>query len=96
MEMVTALLGSSWHWLAAIGVVIAGLFASYFGGKKVGTVQTQAKADVTAAQKDAKRAEDSAAQRVSTTKAVENVRQDVNSMSDGAVDQRLRDKWTKN
>ncbi len=51
MSFLLSLLGGSWHWLAAIGGVLAALAASYFGGKKIGKVQQQAKADRVNAEK---------------------------------------------
>jgi len=45
MSFLLSLLSGSWHWLAAIGGVLAALAASYFGGKKIGKVQQQARAD---------------------------------------------------
>lgn len=95
MTTILALLGSSWHWLAALAAVVAALFASYFGGKKIGNVQTQAKADVEAGKVKAAEVETAADNRVKTTKAVQNVSENVNGMSGNAVDDRLRDKWTK-
>jgi len=92
----TALIGSDLlHWiLAGLGVLVT-LVLSYFGGKKVGTVQTQAKADVVVAQKESVQAKEVAQQRVQTTKAVSDVRQDNRSLTDAAVDNQLRDQWTK-
>lgn len=51
MSFLLSLLGGSWHWLAAIGGVLAALAASYFGGKKIGKVQQQARADRVNAEK---------------------------------------------
>ena len=45
----TALLSEWWSEILACLAVVVALVASYFGGKKIGTTQTQAKADVTAA-----------------------------------------------
>jgi len=96
MELITNLLSGGWGWLAGVGLAIVTVVATYFGGKKVGTVQTQAKADVTAANKDADQVKASAEKRVETNKAVNNVHQNVSSLNGDDVDQRLRDRWTKN
>ena len=56
MSFLLSQLAGSWHWLAAIGGVIAALIASYAGGKKIGKVQQQAKADVAHAEKTAAQA----------------------------------------
>lgn len=53
MSLFTALLTGGWHWIAVIGALIAALGASYFGGKKIGKVQQQAKADTESAKKEA-------------------------------------------
>ncbi|WP_239952813.1 hypothetical protein [Pantoea sp. Z09] len=53
MSLFTALLSGGWHWIAVVGALIAALGASYFGGKKIGKVQQQAKADTESAQKEA-------------------------------------------
>ncbi|MBS0967706.1 hypothetical protein JK232_02255 [Nissabacter archeti] len=45
----TALLSGWWSEILTGLAVVVALVASYFGGKKIGTTQTQAKADVTAA-----------------------------------------------
>ncbi len=56
MTFLTALLGGSWHWIAALGGVLAALVASYFGGKKIGKVQQKSKSDVEQADKAAAQA----------------------------------------
>lgn len=53
MTLITSLLGSSWHWLAALAGIVAALIASYFGGRKIGKVQQQAKSEVESANKAA-------------------------------------------
>lgn len=56
MTLLTTMLGGSWHWLAALVGVIAALVASYFGGKKIGKVQQQSKAEAESAEKTAAQA----------------------------------------
>lgn len=53
MTLITSLLGGSWHWLAALAGIAAALVASYFGGRKIGKVQQQAKSEVESANKAA-------------------------------------------
>ncbi|MBK0096378.1 hypothetical protein IBT49_10350 [Erwinia sp. S63] len=53
MTLLTSLLGGSWHWLAALAGIVAALVASYFGGRKIGKVQQQAKSEVESANKAA-------------------------------------------
>ncbi|MDI9277552.1 hypothetical protein QMZ65_10055 [Pantoea sp. EABMAA-21] len=53
MTLITSLLGGSWHWLAALAGIVAALVASYFGGRKIGKVQQQAKSEVDSANKAA-------------------------------------------
>lgn len=90
MSTILSLFSGGWRWIAGIAAVVAALVASYFGGKKIGTTQTQAKADVTAAQKEAQQAEQVAKQQTEITQAVKNVQQDNNSVSDDAARQRMR------
>lgn len=56
MTVLTSLLGGSWHWLAALGGIVAALVASYLGGKKIGTVQQKSKSAVESADKAAAQA----------------------------------------
>ncbi|WP_058961538.1 hypothetical protein [Type-E symbiont of Plautia stali] len=53
MTLITSLLGGSWHWLAALAGIVAALVVSYFGGRKIGKVQQQAKSEVDSANKAA-------------------------------------------
>ena len=69
MTFLTTLLGGSWHWLAALAGVIAALAASYFGGKKIGKVQQQSKAE-------AKSAEETAAQAVAVNQQQQQLREE--------------------
>lgn len=95
IETILTLLGSSWHWLALAGGLVLAVLGSYWSGKKTGTVETQAKADVAAADQKAETAEKSASARIDTVKAVQNVKENINSQSDSNVDNSLLDKWTK-
>ncbi|STV73919.1 Uncharacterised protein [Klebsiella pneumoniae subsp. rhinoscleromatis] len=50
MTDIISLLSGGWAYIAAGAAVAIALVASWFTGKKVGATQTQAKADVAAAQ----------------------------------------------
>ena len=90
MTTLLALLSGSWHWLAALAAVIAGLVVSYFGGKKIGTVQTQAKADVKAAQVESNEVAAVAKQQSQNTEKANSVKQTNAALSDDATRDKLR------
>jgi len=90
MTEILSLLSGGWSWIAGVAAVIVALAASYFGGKKIGTTQTQAKADVTAAQKEVQQTQQVADKQAEITQAVKNVQQDNNSVSDSAARERMR------
>lgn len=90
MSTILSLFSGGWSWIAGIAAVVAALVASYFGGKKIGNVQTQAKADVKAAQKEVQQAEQVADKQAEITQVVKNVQQDNNSVSDDAARERMR------
>lgn len=94
MSLITSALTGGWQWLAAIGAVIVALFMSYFGGKKIGKVQTQAKADVEKA--DAK-AEVVKASSEHESKVVGNANEAKNetaNLTDDELRNRMRDQYT--
>lgn len=93
--MLETILSGGWGWLAGIGGVIAALLAAWFGGKKVATVQTQAKADIKAAQVKADNEHAAAQAQQKVIKDAETTRQDVTRISDSDVDSRLRDEWQR-
>lgn len=93
--MLETILSGGWGWLAGVGGVIAALLAAWFGGKKVATVQTQAKADVIAAQKEAESVKASSDAQQKVTKEVNNVRENVARIGDNDVDDQLRNKWKR-
>ncbi len=90
MTLITSLFSGWWTEILAGAAVLVALFASYFGGKKIGTTQTQAKAEVTAAQKETQQAERVAKKQSEITQAVKNVQQDNNSVSDDDARSRMR------
>ncbi len=88
MSTILSLFSGGWSWLAGIAAVVAALVASYFGGKKIGTTQTQAKADVKAAQVETEQVAAVAKQQSENTKKANNVKQTNAALSDS--DQRLK------
>lgn len=93
MTTIMTLLFGGWQWIVGIGVAVVAFAGVYFGGKKIGTTQTQAKADVAAAEKDAAQTKAAAEQQVKTTTEAANVQETVNRLPDDDVDRQLREKW---
>lgn len=91
MSTLLALFSGSWHGLAAIGVVLAALVASWFGGKKIGKVQQKARSDVTAAREEADRVAVVANKQAQDIKAVKNVQDSNNVLNDDDARSKLRD-----
>jgi len=90
MTAIITMLAGSWHWLAALAAVIAALVGSYFGGKKIGTVQTQAKADVKAAQVESNEVAAVAKQQAQNVEKANSVKQNNAALSDDAARDKLR------
>ncbi|MDF7631443.1 hypothetical protein PUG46_19515 [Erwiniaceae bacterium L1_55_4] len=90
MTLITSLLAGSWHWIAALAAVVAALLASYFGGKKVGNVQTQAKADVKAAEVKSEQVQAVAKKQSDNTEKANSVKQANAALSDSAQRDKLR------
>lgn len=55
MTFFSLLTNGGWHWLAALGALMAALGASYFGGKKIGKVQQQAQSEAEGARQESDR-----------------------------------------
>jgi len=90
MSFITELLSGGWHWLAAFVAVVVAIAASYFGGKKVGITQTQAKADVQAAKVESQQVAAVAAKQKENTETAKNVTQSNASLSDDAARSKLQ------
>ncbi|NIG20552.1 hypothetical protein F3J37_17905 [Pantoea sp. Al-1710] len=90
MTLITSLLAGGWHWIAALAAVVAALLASYFGGKKVGNVQTQAKADVKAAEAKSEQVQAVAKKQSDNTEKANSVKQANAALSDSAQRDKLR------
>lgn len=91
MTAILALFSGWWNWILAALAILAAFLASYFGGKKVGTVQTQAKADVDAAQKDQQLMQKSSDRQTEIIRVVKDAQQESASDSDSAARQRMRE-----
>lgn len=90
MTEILSLLSGGWAYIAAGAAVAIALVASWFTGKKVGVTQTQAKADVAAAQEVTKQAEAVTQKQADIVKVVKNVEQDNQSVSDRAARDRMQ------
>lgn len=90
MTEILSLLSSGWGWIAGIGAVIAALVASYFGGKKIGTTQTQAKADVQAAKVETEQVAAVAKQQSENTEKANSVKLANAALTDDAQRDKLR------
>ena len=90
MTTLTELLSGWWTEILAGLAVIAALASAYFGGKKIGTTQTQAKADVQAAKVESQQVAAVAAKQKENTEAAKNVTQSNAALSDDAARNKLR------
>lgn len=90
MTTITALLSGWWTEILAGLAVIAALLSAYFGGKKIGTTQTQAKADVQAAKVESAQVSAVAAKQKENTEAAKNVTQSNAALSDDAARNKLQ------
>ncbi|WBG90033.1 hypothetical protein N5580_13150 [Pantoea piersonii] len=70
--------------------VLAVIAASYFGGKKIGAAQTQAKADVQAAKVESQQVADVAQKQSENTEKANSVKQTNAALSDDSARNKLR------
>lgn len=91
MTTITALLSGWWTEILAGLAVLAALVSAYFGGRKIGTTETQAKADVTAAKVESAQVSAVAEKQKENTQAVKDVQQSNSALTDSAA----RDKLSK-
>ncbi len=90
MTTIAALFSGWWTEILAGLAVIAALVSAYFGGKKIGTTQTQAKADVQAAKVESQQVADVAKKQSENTEKANSVKQTNAALSDDAQRNKLR------
>lgn len=88
--MIATFVAQFWNYILAGLALIAAGIAAYMGGKKVGAVQTQAKADVAAAEKDKGQVEAVAKKQSENVEIAKNVQSDNSSISDDAARSKLQ------
>lgn len=88
--MIASFIAQFWNYILAGLALIAAGYAAYKGGKKVGTVQTQAKADVAAAEKDKSQVEAVAKKQSENVEIAKNVQSDNSSLSDDDARNKLQ------
>lgn len=91
MTTFLSLFSGSWHVLAGVGVVIAAIVASWFGGKKSGKVQEKAKADVQAAKVETAKISAVAATQAKNSEVSKNVQVANNALNDDDARNKLRE-----
>lgn len=90
MTLITSLLSGWWTEILAGAAVLAALISAYFGGKKIGTTQTQAKADVKAAEVKSEQVQAVAKKQSDNTEKANSVKQANAALSDSAQRDKLR------
>lgn len=86
----SSILAVGWEWLAGALAIVVAVIAAWHGGKSKGTTETQAKADVKEANAETQQAQAIAEKQSETIKAVKNVEQTNQSLSDDATRDRMR------
>ncbi|WP_338561866.1 hypothetical protein [Erwinia sp. E_sp_B04_7] len=90
MSEIMTLLTGAWGHLAGGLAIVAALALSWFGGKKIGTTQTQAEADVKAAKVESAQVSAVAEKQKENTQAVKDVQQSNSALTDSAARDKLR------
>lgn len=90
MTTITALLSGWWTEILAGLAVVAALVSAYFGGKKIGTTETQAKADVTAAKVESAQVSAVAERQKENVKVVKDAQTTNAALSDDASRNKLQ------
>lgn len=85
-----SLIANWWAEILAGLAIIAAFVSAYFGGKKIGSTQTQAKADVAAAKVESKQVADVAKQQSENTEKANEVRQSNAALTDDDQRDKLR------
>lgn len=91
MSTFLSLFNGSGHLIAGIGVVIAAIVASWFGGKKTGKVQQKAKADVQAAKVESAQISAVAEKQAKNSEEAKNVQAANNALNDDDARRKLRE-----
>ncbi|MEH3454080.1 hypothetical protein [Phytobacter diazotrophicus] len=86
----TEIISSFGGYIAGAGAIIIAILAAWFGGKSKGTIETQAKSDVKAANIETQQAQQLTEKTQETIRVVKDVDQDNQSLSDDAARQRMR------
>ncbi|QIU92138.1 hypothetical protein [Yokenella regensburgei] len=86
----SSLLSIDWTWLIGIAGVIGAIFLSWFTGKSKGTTEAKAKSDVESARADAENAIKVTEKQSETVRAVKDVTQTNQSLSDSDSRERMR------
>lgn len=86
----TEIISSFGGYIAGTGAIIVAILAAWFGGKSKGTTETQAKADVKAANIETQQAQQITEKTQETIRVVKDVDQNNQSLSDDAARQRMR------
>lgn len=86
----SSILSVGWEWIGGLLAIVVAVFAAWFGGKSKGTTEAQAKADVKEARQETQQAQNITDKQAETIKAVKNVEQDNQSLSDDAARDRMR------
>lgn len=94
MELISGLISGSGAWIAAVFAGLVALALSYFGGKKVGKVQTQAKADVKKAESKTEEVKAAAKHETEVVNNANKAKSDTANLNDNELRERMRDKWT--
>lgn len=89
-ELISSLFSSFGSYIAGAVAIVIGLFLAWSGGKSKGTTETQAKADVKAANIETQQAQHITEKTQETIRVVKDVEQDNQSISDSAARQRMR------
>lgn len=90
MTAATALLSGWWTEILTGFTILAALFASYFGGKKIGNTQAKAEAEVKAAQVESRQVAEVAKKQSENSEAAKNVTQSNAALSDDAARSKLQ------
>jgi len=91
MNTFLSLFNGSWHLLAGVGIVVAAVVASWFGGKKTGKVQQKAKADVQAAKVESAQVAAVAKKQAQNSEEAKNVQTANNALNDDDARNKLRE-----